>query len=118
MFRYIVGEFAYVAGIPESIPIRQARGVRQTHEKKPQLCATFLITGRVQISCPVAHTKSAKTHTPCNKKTGKNRDFLQKTGMSVKNHTTCTRTLPRFSKHLHPTRPKIPYKNNREFFIK
>ena len=34
--------------------------------------------------------------------------------MSVKNHTTCTRTLPRFSKHLHPTRPKIPYKNNRE----
>ena len=60
----------------------------------------------------MAHTKSAKTHTPCNK----NRDFLQKTGILTKIHTTCTRIHPQFSKHLRPTRPKIPYKNNREFF--
>ena len=76
----------------------------------------FEFSGRIQIPRPVAHTKSAKTHTPCNKKTGKNRELLQKTGISVKNHTTCTRIHPQFSKHLHPTHPKIPYKNNREFF--
>ena len=56
----------------------------------------FEFSGRVQILHPVAHTKSAKTHTVCNKKTGKNREFLQKTGIFAKNHTTCTRINPRF----------------------
>lgn len=57
------------------------------------------------------HTKSAKTHRPAIK----NRDFfLQKTGILTKIHTTCARIHPRFSKHLRPTRPKFPCKNNRE----
>ena len=75
----------------------------------------FEFSGRIQIPRPVAHTKSAKTHTPCNKKQEKTGNFYKKRVFRPKNHTTRTRTRPRFSKHLRPTHPKIPYKNNREF---
>lgn len=40
----------------------------------------FLISGRVQILRPVAHTKSEKTHTPHNKKQGKTGIFFAKIG--------------------------------------
>ena len=70
----------------------------------------------MQKSIYFHHTKSTKTHNTTQYGTGKNRDFLQKTDISIKTHTTCTRTNPQFSKHLHPTHPKIPCKNNRDFF--
>ena len=38
----------------------------------------FEFSGRIQIPRPVAHTKSAKTHTPCNKKQGKTGNFYKK----------------------------------------
>ena len=62
------------------------------------------------------HTKSTKTHTARNKKQGKTGIFCKKTDILTKIHTTCARIHLRFSKHLRPTRPKFPYKNNREFF--
>lgn len=47
---------------------------------KPPHLRRFEFSGRVQILPPVAHTKSAKTHTPHNKKQGK-------TGIFCKNWT-------------------------------
>ena len=49
-------------------------------------------------------------------KQGKTGNFCKKQTFRPKNYTTCTRIHPRFSKRLRPTLPKIPYKNNREFF--
>ena len=80
-------------------------------KSKPPRMRRVEFSGRIQIPRPVAHTKSEKTHTPHNKKQGKTGIFLQKSGILTKTHTTCTRTRPQFSKHLHPTHPKIPYKN-------
>ena len=38
----------------------------------------FEFSGRIQIPRPVAHTKSAKTHTPHNKKQGKTGNYCKK----------------------------------------
>ena len=45
---------------------------------KPPQMRRFEFSGRIQIPRPVAHTKSAKTHTPCNKKQGKTGNFCKK----------------------------------------
>ena len=49
-------------------------------------------------------------------KTGKNREFLQKNVILTKVHTTCARIYLRFSKHLHSTNHKIPYKKQQGIF--
>lgn len=51
------------------------------------------------------------------KKTGKNRDFLQKIAFFGNFYTTHNRTPPQIFGVFTLFRTKIPYKNNREFFV-
>ena len=75
-----------------------------------------LFYGGARNLLPLAYERPAPNIRTKWLKTGKNREFLQKTVFLGNFYTTQTRTHLQISKHLRHTRFKIPCKNNREFF--
>ena len=70
----------------------------------------FEFSGRVQILHPVVHTKSAKTHTPCNKKQGKTGIFCKKRACRSKITQPALESIHSFLSTCALPAPKIPAK--------
>ena len=75
-----------------------------------------ITSGGARNLLPLAYERPVPNTRTKGLKKGKNREFLQKMAFWGNFYTTQTRTRPQFSKHLRPTLPKNPYKNNREVF--
>lgn len=74
------------------------------------------IPGGARNLLPLAYEKPAPNTRTKWLKTGKNREFLQKTVLLAIFYTTQTRTRPQIFGIFTLPRIKIPYRNNREFF--
>ena len=74
------------------------------------------IPGGARNLLPLAYERPVPDIRPKRSKTGKNREFLQKTVFLAIFYTTQTRTRPQNFGVFALPRTKIPYKNNREFF--
>ena len=75
-----------------------------------------ITSGGARNLLPLAYERPAPDIRTERSKTGKNRDFLQKTVFFWQFYTTQTRTRPQIFGVFTLFRTKIPYKNNREFF--
>ena len=76
----------------------------------------FIIPGGARNLLPLAYERPAPDIRPKRSKTGKNREFLQKTVFLGNFYTTYDRTRPQIFGVFTLPRTKIPYKNNREVF--
>ena len=85
------------------------------HDKNHATGRVFYFGGARNL-LPLAYERPAPDIRTERSKTGKNRDFLQKTVFFWQFYTTQTRTRPQIFGVFTLFRTKIPYKNNREFF--
>lgn len=76
-----------------------------------------ITTGGARNILPLAYERPAPNTRTKGLKTGKNREFLQKMAFLGNSYTTHTRTRPQIFGIFTLSRTKIPYKNNRDFFI-
>ena len=75
-----------------------------------------ITSGGARNLLPLAYERPAPNARTKGLKTGKNREFLQKTVFFRQFYTTYDRTRPQIFGIFALFRTKIPYKNNREFF--
>ena len=75
-----------------------------------------ITSGGARNLLPLAYERPAPKTQTKRAKTGKNREFLQKTVLLAIFYTTQTRTRPQIFGIFTLPRIKIPHKNNREFF--
>ena len=80
------------------------------------LVTSLIKSGGARNLLPLAYERTAPNTRTKGLKTGKNREFLQKTVFLGNFYTTQTRTRPHIFGIFTLSRTKIPYKNNREFF--
>ena len=76
----------------------------------------FIIPGGARNLLPLAYERPAPNTRTKGLKTGKNREFLQKTVFFRQFYTTYDRTRPQIFGIFTLFHTKIPCKNNREFF--
>ena len=98
-----------------NIRLKKSRkaGQKQTPQR---FCGDLFITGGARNLLPLAYERPAPDIRTERSKTGKNREFLQKTVFLGNFYTTQTRTHPQIFGIFTIFHTKIPYKNNREFF--
>ena len=77
----------------------------------------FIIPGGARNLLPLAYERPAPKAQTKRAKTGKSREFLQKTVFLGNFYTTQTRTRPQIFGIFTLPRTKIPYKNNRELYF-
>ena len=77
----------------------------------------MIISGGARNLLPLAYERPAPNARTKGLKTGKNREFLQKAVFFRQSRTTYDRTRPQIFGIFTLPRTKIPYKNNREFFV-
>ena len=88
-------------------------GQKQTPQ---EFCEDLFITGGARNLLPLAYERPVPKTQTKRSKTGKNREFLQKTVFLGNFYTTYDRTRPQIFGIFTLPRIKIPHKNNREVF--